>query len=356
MIKKIKTSVREHLEQIEENTLSQYAAFSSRSKGRMEKDDVCEIRPIFQHDRDRIVHSKAFRRLEDKTQVFLSPTGSHYRNRLTHTLEVSQIARTITKALSLNDSLTEAIAMGHDLGHTPFGHTGERALRKILKDGFFHEKQSLRVVDKLAKSGKGLNLSFEVRNGIVSHSKGRGPLHKADGLPLTLEGQIVRLSDIIAYINHDIDDAIGGGFLKKEMIPYRKETGESGSERVNSMVSDIIKSSYEMIEAGEPLISLSPIFTEIVVDLREFLYENIYLSKKVNSEFAKAERVILSLFEYFSKNYDQLTTYYRPLISDNPLRNIADFIASLTDSYAISLYEKLFVPVRMKYPEYYNEV
>ncbi len=345
----IESSIREHLEQIERKTLSKFATLSLNSRGRMKKEEPCPIRPIFQHDRDRIVHSKAFRRLQDKTQVFLSPQGSHFRNRLTHTLEVAQIARTIAKALSLNESLAEAIAMGHDIGHTPFGHAGERALNRLLPHGFRHEKQSLRVVDKILKKGRGLNLSFEVRNGIVMHSKGMGPIIKRINIPITLEGQIVRLADIVAYINHDIDDAINGGFLKKEEIPKRTKKDESNSERINSMVTNIIKTSYEAISANDPIILFDEQMNNYVTLLRDFLYEKVYGSHKNIKEFKKAEFVIESLFNYFLKNYELLPKYYSPLISEIPEQNITDFIASLTDNYTIWLYNKLFVPSRLEY-------
>lgn len=351
----INRSIREHLENIEKETLSVFAKLSSESKGRAKADKQCQIRPIFQHDRDRIVHCKAFRRLEDKTQVFLSPQGSHYRNRLTHTLEVSQIARTIAKSLLLNESLTEAIAMGHDIGHTPFGHAGERALGKLIKGGFRHEKQSLRVVDLIANSGEGLNLSWEVRNGIILHSKGKDALTKSSGIPATLEGQIVRLADIIAYVNHDIDDAVSGGFLDTKTVPYRKEAGRTASERINNMVKDIIKTSFEAMSAGTPVIRFSEQMNLMVESIRDFLFRNVYESDEIKNEFDKAELVIVSLFNYFKQNYDSLARLYSPLISKDPERNVADFIASITDSYAIHLYKQLFLPEKLSYPEFRYE-
>jgi len=351
---KVRFIIREHLEKIERNTLSPHAAFSDSSRGRERPDKQCPIRPIYQHDRDRIVHSKAFRRLKDKTQVFLSPTGGHYRNRLTHTLEVSQIARTIARALLLNEQLTEAIAMGHDIGHTPFGHSGERALARLLSGGFRHEEQSLRVVEKLARHGRGLNLSYEVRNGILMHSKGRGKLIKKEGLPATLEGQIVRLADIIAYVNHDIDDAVSGGLLTEHEIPYTDVLGRGISERINRMVIDVIRTTTEALNAGDIRILMSENMARAVEETRDFLYEKVYEAPIIRREFDKAERVIQSLFRYFREHYEELPSYYHPFVDPEPERNIADFIASLTDSYAIALYQRLFMPERMPYPDLDN--
>lgn len=343
--------IREHLEKIERSTLSPHAAFSDSSRGRECPDKQCPIRPIYQHDRDRIVHSKAFRRLKDKTQVFLSPAGAHYRNRLTHTIEVSQIARTIARALFLNEQLTEAIAMGHDIGHTPFGHSGERALARLLPGGFRHEEQSLRVVEILARQGKGLNLSYEVRDGILKHSKGKGKLIKKEGLPATLEGQIVRLADIIAYVNHDIDDAVSVGLITEREIPCTDVLGKGISERINRMVIDVIRTTIDALEAGEIRILMSERMARAVEETRDFLYEKVYEAPLIRREFDKAERVIQSLFRYFKERYDDLSSYYSPLVASDPERNIADFIASLTDSYAIALYHHLFMPERMPYPD-----
>lgn len=350
-----KQSVREHLEQIEAETLSPFATLSVNSRGRnSEKPNyaLCNIRPIYQHDRDRIVHSKAFRRLADKTQVFLSPKGSHYSNRLTHTLEVSQIARTVSRALSLNESLTEAIAVGHDLGHTPFGHAGERALNEIVSGGFRHEKQSLRVVDLLAKSGDGLNLSWEVRNGIVLHSKGRGSIFSPQNVPATLEGEVVRLSDIIAYLNHDIDDAVRGGFLTKKSIPFASDLGEKSSERINKMVRDMIETSFGYLNDGERKILVGDGMQNIINELRSFMFEKVYDNPAVRKEFHKSEKIISFLFTYFSENPDELALYYFPFVSDKLEQNITDFLASLTDSYAIEIYTQLFIPMRLHYPEF----
>lgn len=351
----ISENIRLHLEEIEKRELSWAACLSSRSKGRVKFEEPCSIRPAFQHDRDRIVHSKAFRRLGDKTQVFLSPKGSHYSNRLTHTLEVTQIGRTIAKALMLNESLTEAIGLGHDLGHTPFGHSGERALGKLLKNGFRHEKQSIRVVDFIARNGQGLNLTYEVRNGILMHSKGKGSLIKKEGIPDTLEGQIIRLSDIIAYINHDIDDALRGGFIELKDVPYNNVLGEKGSQRINFMVKDLISESFSAIESGEKMILFTEKTTSMIEEMRDFMFKKVYESSVIMKEFDKSEKIINSLFHYFLENYDHFSEFYSPLLSDYKEQNVTDFIASLTDSYAIHLYTSLFIPERLKFPDFKNE-
>lgn len=351
----ISDNIRKHIEEIEKRDLSWAACLSADSKGRLRYEEPCSIRPAFQHDRDRIVHSKAFRRLSDKTQVFLSPKGSHYSNRLTHTLEVTQIGRTIAKALCLNESLTEAIGLGHDLGHTPFGHSGERALGKLLKNGFRHELQSIRVVDLLSRNRTGLNLTHEVRNGIVMHSKGKGPLMKKTGLPETLEGEIIRLADIIAYLNHDIDDAVRGGFLDIKNVPHNDILGEKGSKRINYMVTDVISESFAALEAKEKTIKLSGEMTRMIEDLRDFMFTNVYETPAIRKEFEKSEKIINALFFYYLENYDLFTEFYPPLKDTDHETNIADFIASLTDSYAIHLYTKLFIPERLKFPDFKNE-
>lgn len=348
-------SIREHLEQIESQTLSPHACLSTHSKGREREEKPCPIRPIFQHDRDRIVHSKAFRRLKDKTQVFLSPEGGHYRNRLTHTLEVSQIARTIARALSLNEQLTEAIAMGHDLGHTPFGHSGERALARLLPGGFRHEAQSLRMVETLSRRGAGLNLSFEVRDGIAKHSKGKGKLLKKDGIPSTLEGQVVRLADIIAYVNHDIDDAMNGGFMQEKDMPGADLLGRRVSVRINRMVFDLIQTSMDALQAGDIRILMSDRMAAAIEEVRDFLYEEVYEAPAIRHEFEKAERIMKALFDHFRDHYDQLPRFYEPLIAPEPERNIGDFLASLTDGYAIDLYRHLFIPERLPYREFAHD-
>ena len=270
-------TIREELEELERKTLSEYASFSSESQGREREETPCDIRTCFQRDRDRIIHCKAFRRLKHKTQVFLAPAGDHYRTRLTHTLEVAQIARTIAKALRMNEDLTEAIALGHDLGHTPFGHAGESALNSVCEDGFSHFEQSLRVVEVLEKKGEGLNLTKEVRDGIVNH--------RTSGQPSTMEGKIVRLSDKIAYINHDIDDAIRGKILTEEEIPecYSKVLGHSKKERLNTMIYDIVHQSYD-----KPDIIMSDDIREAMSGLREFMFKNVY-SNPVAKEKKKAK-------------------------------------------------------------------
>ena len=296
-----------------------------------------------------------YHHLKSSQQTSPSPKGSNYSNRLTHTLEVSQIGRTVAKALLLNESLTEAIGLGHDLGHTPFGHSGERALDRILKskskNGFRHEQQSLRVVDFLAKNGEGLNLTYEVRNGIVLHSKGKGPLIKKTGIPETLEGQIIRFADIIAYLNHDIDDAVRGGFLDIKDVPHKDIIGERGSQRINAMTTDLIYNSFEAISAKEKIIRFSDKMVGIIGDLREFMFKNVYELPAIRKEFDKAEHIIRALFDHFSENYDTIVNSNFIPISDDKETTIADFIASLTDSYAIHLYNTFFIPKTLKFPD-----
>jgi len=338
--------VRHELEQRERSFLAPFAAFSADSKGRLKKERECDYRMAFQHDRDRIIHSKAFRRLKYKTQVFLTPSGDHYRTRLTHTLEVAQIARTIAKALFLNEDLTEAIALGHDLGHTPFGHAGEAVLNRLHPEGFSHFRQSLRVVDILEKDGAGLNLSFEVRDGIIKHSKGRGkilspaPEHTA----VTLEGQIVRLADIIAYINHDLDDAIRAQAIAEEEIPEacREVLGNTHPQRINTMVTDII----DMSRRDPGNLKISPEILEAMTNLRTFLFSYVYESPLVHRDFNKASRLLEEIYSYFCKYPDELKEKYYTAFLDNAslADNLRDFIASMTDRYAFSLYEKLFLP------------
>ena len=339
-------SVRQELEQQERSLLAPFAAFSADSRGRKVPEAECNYRMSYQHDRDRIIHSKAFRRLKYKTQVFLAPSGDHYRTRLTHTLEVSQIARTIAKALHLNEDLTEAIALGHDLGHTPFGHAGEAVLNRLHPDGFNHFQQSLRVVDVLEKEGKGLNLSFEVRDGIIKHSKGKGeilspaPEHTA----CTLEGRIVRLADIIAYVNHDLDDAIRAQTIKAEQIPKecRQILGNSHPQRINSMVTNIIDESRK--KPGS--LKISTEILEAMTELRSFLFANVYESPEVYGDFIKTSKLLEEIYTYLEKHPQALREKYYPGYLDNysPIDNLRDFIASMTDRYAFSLYEKLFLP------------
>lgn len=339
-------NIRSRIERKERQILAPEAQLSSMSRGRLKAEPECPLRTAFQRDRDRIVHSKAFRRLKHKTQVFLSPTGDHYRTRLTHTLEVSQIARTIGRALALNEDLIEAIALGHDLGHTAFGHGGERVLNKIMPGGFFHNEQSLRVVDVLENSGHGLNLSMEVRDGILKHSKGRW--HPILGEPgrksITLEGQTVRLADIVAYLNHDLDDAIRAGILKPEDVPsdIRKHVGSRHSERIYRLVEDIIVTSSAAHLAE---IRLSDDMLARVEHLRAFLFDRVYELPAVHQEFQKVHKIIQELFDAFMKSDELLETEMGPLAGESPReRQVCDFIAGMTDRYTLALYKRLFLP------------
>jgi dGTPase len=317
------------------------------TKGRQFFEEECPLRPSFQHDRDRIIHSKAFRRLKHKTQVFLVPTGDHYRTRLTHTLEVSQIARTISKALHLNEDLTEAIALGHDLGHTPFGHAGEDTLNEIVPGGFNHADQSLRVVDLLERDGKGLNLTFEVRDGILKHTKGKGEILCKDPVDMasTLEGQVVRVADIIAYINHDIDDAIRGGVIFQNDIPSHclKSLGDTHSRRINRMVNNIIQ---ETLRSGGGKLSMTEEVLSAIVDLRGFLWDRVYENENVHADFHKAAKILKELYQYFMNHPKYvLTLIERESLYDSMERCVCDFLAGMTDRYAFNLYEKLFLPL-----------
>lgn len=342
----LELNVRCELEERERRLLAANAAFSADSRGRVKPEPECNYRMAFQHDRDRIIHSKAFRRLKYKTQVFLNPSGDHYRTRLTHTLEVSQIARTIAKALFLNEDLTEAIALGHDLGHTPFGHAGEAVLNQLHPGGFSHFKQSLRVVDILEKDGSGLNLTFEVRDGIVKHSKGKGKIFSPalEHTAVTLEGRIVRLADIIAYVNHDLDDAIRAQAIAATDIPLhcRKILGETHPQRINTMVTDIIDMSRNVPGS----LQMSPEILAAMTDLRSFLFTRVYESPIVYRDFKKARRLLKEIYAYFIENPDELSTnFYPAYLKDASFQdNLRDFIASMTDRYAFSLYEKLFLP------------
>ncbi len=329
-------NIRERQEQFEREYLSPYAQFSDSSLGRDVFEEPCDIRPIYQRDRDRILHSKAFRRLKHKTQVFLAPEGDHYRTRLTHTLEVSQNARTIAKALRLNEDLTEAIALGHDLGHTPFGHAGERILNEICLEGFKHHEQSLRVVEKLEKKGRGLNLSKEVRDGILCH--------QTESKPSTLEGKIVRLSDKIAYINHDIDDAVRGQILKEEEIPkeFTKILGTSSRARLNKIIHDIVTHSY-----GKDDIIMSMEVETSMKGIRQFLFKNVYTNPKAKSEEEKAKRMLHEIFNYYKENPDKLPDEYIKSIKSNEEsieRVVCDYVAGMTDRYAISIFKDIFMP------------
>lgn len=352
----IGTSIIKQLEDREEAYLSPYATLSKKSQGRIakEEEDVFDIRLPFQKDRDRITHSKTFRRLKHKTQVFLAPTGDHYRTRLTHVLEVSQIARTIAAGLCLNEPLTEAVALGHDLGHTPFGHAGEATLNELHPGGFRHYIHSLRVVDKLENDGKGLNLTFEVRNGIVRHSKGNSdilPKNRKE-LAITLEGQVVRLADIIAYVNHDLDDALRAGILREGDLPIdiQKVVGSRHSQRIGTMVRDLI---VETLKADDGCIHISNKMLDTISDLRAFLYDNVYRYYRVHNEFEKAQRIIRDLYAYFMENglVRQRGREWVPdgipaTWADEKLahRAVCDFIAGMTDRYAMGLYEHLYLP------------
>ena len=329
---------REELERQEHLRLRKMAAFSDESKGRVrpEEEKVDDVRTCYQRDTDRIVHSKSFRRLMHKTQVFLRPEGDHYRTRMTHTLEVARVGRTVSRALGLNEDLAEAIAMGHDLGHTPFGHAGERALAQMMDDeGFRHNEQSLRVVDLLEKGGEGLNLTYEVRMGILGHTGSR--------IPETLEGQIIRIADRIAYVNHDIDDAIRAGILQKEDIPksISKVLGDSHSMRLNTLVCDMIENSWDSNE-----IVMSQPVERALWDLRGFLFERVYRNPVAKGEEGKAQDMLQKLFRFYEENPDRLPVDFQPQISmDGMRRTICDYIAGMTDKFAVDKYTELFIPM-----------
>lgn len=328
-------NIRESLEQWEKEYLSPYAMLSMNSAGRQRPEEQCDIRPVFQRDRDRIIHSKSFRRLKDKTQVFLTPEGDHYRTRLTHTLEVSQNARTIAKALQLNEDLVEAIALGHDLGHTPFGHAGERALNRVCPYGFSHNEQSVRTVDILEKNGIGINLTYEVRDGIRNH--------QTSGMPSTLEGRVVRFSDKIAYIHHDMDDAIRGGILKESDVP--KEIGDvigySCGARLDFFIHDIVTTSR-----GQNDIRMSPDVEDAMKKLRQFMFESVYQNPVAKSEEGKAEALIETLYEYYLEHIDKLPDFLKRLLDkgEEPERLVCDFIGAMTDRFAIATYDNIFIP------------
>ena len=340
-------TIREELEEQETLILSPFATLSSKTKGRRVPEEECPLRPAFQHDRDRIIHSKSFRRLKHKTQVFLVPIGDHYRTRLTHTLEVSQIARTISKALHLNQDLTEAISLGHDLGHTPFGHAGEDTLNEVIPGGFNHSDQSLRVVDYLERDGRGLNLTIEVREGILKHTKGRGEILSEDPSEKasTLEGQVVRIADIIAYVNHDLDDALRGGVISQKDIPEDclVRLGDTHSKRINTMVNDLI---IETRQLGKGNLAISERVLSGIWDLREFLWERVYENEIVHADFPKAAKILKELYYYFMDHPDYfLTLIERDSLYDSMERCVCDFLAGMTDRYAFNLYQKLFLPL-----------
>jgi len=342
-------TIRKQTEELEKKLLHKKACLSARSRGRAVFEDEDEIRTSFQRDRDRIIHSKAFRRLKHKTQVFLAPQGDHYRTRLTHVLEVSQIARTIAKALRLNEDLTEAIALGHDLGHTPFGHAGEMILREIHPGGFDHYKQSLRVVDFLERNGTGLNLTHEVRNGIVKHSKGKGeiiPDRKSDRAE-TLEGQIVRVSDLIAYVNHDLDDALRAEVIKKSDIPgtILSVLGNTHAKRIDAMAKDFI---YSSLKTDLEELKMSEKVSGAAYKLRDFLYMHVYERPVILNEFKKAKKILKDLYEYYMEHIEEVFTDIPAEKKLNRHRMVCDFIAGMTDSFALMTYERIFLPQQWK--------
>ena len=339
------TNIREQLEARERTALAPQAARSADSRGRLREEPPDPIRPAFQRDRDRVIHCKAFRRLKHKTQVFFAPTGDHYRTRLTHTLEVSQIARSIAKVLQLNEELTEAIALGHDLGHTPFGHAGERVLNDLIPGGFNHYEQSLRIVDVLEHDGSGLNLTFEVRDGIARHSKGK------NGMPVgaapeyrasTIEGQIARVADIIAYVNHDIDDAVRAGLLREEDLPraHVSVLGVNGPERIGRMVTDVV---VQSLDGGLSEIRMSDAILEATVGLRSFLFEAVYENEAATAEFRKAGGILGGLWEKVRESPGEFLDA-RTIEEEGLDAAARDFLAGMTDRYTISLYEQLFIP------------
>ena len=319
---------------IEEMFLSPFAKKSAETEGRLKPETPCEMRTEFQRDRDRIIHSKAFRRLKNKTQVFFSPEGDHYRTRLTHTLTVAQVARSIARALSLNEDLTEAIALGHDLGHTPFGHAGERILSKLNPDGFEHNRQSGRVVDVLENDGKGLNLTREVLDGIINH--------KLSCNPKTLEGRAVSLADRIAYINHDIDDALSGGFITVSDLPESpiKVLGDTSSKRINAMILSIYKTSE-----GKNTVEMDKTAAAATAELRSFLFERVYKAEEFRKEEERADRMISALYAYYKGNLNELPEFYRELLDDYDVDTVlCDYISGMSDGFAIKTFNGIFVP------------
>ncbi|MFI3208160.1 MAG: deoxyguanosinetriphosphate triphosphohydrolase [Eubacteriales bacterium] len=329
-------TIRERLEERELEYLSPYATLSSQTKGRDEEQEPCNLRPAFQRDRDRILHCKSFRRLKQKTQVFLSPKGDHYRTRLTHTLEVAQTARTIAKALRLNEDLVEAIALGHDLGHTPFGHAGERALQSVCPFGFEHAAQGVRVVELLEKDGRGLNLTVEVRDGIRNH--------QTKGNPSTLEGRIVQLSDKIAYLHHDIDDAIRAGIISENDVPgdLRDTLGETTRMRLNTLINDVIKQSMD-----KPEVYMSPHIEEAMKDLRQFMFKSVYFNPEAKAEEQKAIQMVTEMYHYFCEHPDALPRHYMENIERDGTEKehiICDYIAGMTDTYSVKVFQEIFIP------------
>jgi dGTPase len=340
-------TIRAMLEAQEAGTLHPRAALSAASRGRARAEPEDDLRPAFQRDRDRLVHSKSFRRLQGKTQVFLAPRGDHYRNRLTHTLEVAQVARSIARALRLNEMLVEAICMGHDLGHTPFGHAGERVLAEVAEGGFHHVLQSVRVVEVLERDGQGLNLTEEVRDGILRHSKGRGNvLMKGSGAKaLTLEAEVVRLADIIAYVNHDLDDAVRAGLLAAEEVPaaVRRTLGERHAQRLATLIGDVVRST-DLDGGGH--VEMSPEVHAALVALREFLYQRVYENPVVNDEFVKAQRILRELHGWLSADPVRLATRFgvMPRPGETVGRAVTDFVSGMTDRFALETWESIVVP------------
>jgi len=339
-------TIREMLEEQEAATLHPRAAFSARSAGRARPDPEDDMRPAFQRDRDRLLHCKSFRRLKGKTQVFLAPRGDHYRNRLTHTLEVAQVGRSIARALRLNEMLVEAMVMGHDLGHTPFGHAGERLLNRVVPGGFHHVQQSGRVVDVLEKDGQGLNLAAEVRDGILRHSKGRGAvLLKGGERPLTLEAEIVRIADIVAYVNHDLDDAERADLLAEADVPaeIRRVLGSRHSERIATLIRDVIGST-DLDGGGHP--TLSAEVHEALLALRDFLYTRVYENPVVHEEFQKAQRILQDLYEWCNEDAARFRARFdvAPRGGEPLERAVADFLSGMTDRFALETWEAIFVP------------
>jgi dGTPase len=338
-------NLRQQLEARELEVLAPQAAKSAASRGRLQSEAEDEVRPAFQRDRDRIVHCKAFRRLKHKTQVFFAPTGDHYRTRLTHTLEVSQIARTIAKVLRLHEELTEAITLGHDLGHTPFGHAGERVIDSLMPGGFNHYEQSLRIVDVLENDGRGLNLTWEVRDGIAKHSKGKSgaPIGLTGALrSSTIEGQIMRVADLIAYVNHDIDDATRAGLLRAEDLPPEpvRVLGLTSSARIGSLVTDVVT---ETLAGGMTEIRMSPPVLQAVLDLRSFLFDAVYENAIATAEFKKASGILSGLWQKVRERADDYLDR-RTIEHEGLDAAVRDFIAGMTDRYAVRLFEELYIP------------
>ncbi len=333
-------NIREKQEAWERSYLSPYAALSSCSTGRDHDEPECDMRPVYQRDRDRILHCKSFRRMKHKTQVFLAPLGDHYRTRLTHTLEVSQIARTIARALRMNEDLTEAIALGHDLGHTPFGHAGERSLNKVCPFGFRHHEQSVRIVECIEKDGKGLNLTREVRDGMLNHSTSR--------MPKTMEGKIVRLADKIAYINHDIDDAIRAMIITESDLPacYTDVLGRTTKKRLDTLIRDVIE-----ISMDKPDIQMSPDVEEAMMGLRQYMFENVYTNPKAKGQETKAQNLLQTLYQYYLDHPERMPQEFHYLIweANNPVEKaVCDYISGMTDQYAIEKYQEIFIPSSWK--------